>query len=128
MPLTAVLPVWTVKIIIVLRLSVAVKTMLFNTCTARRAVPGTLQALAVWCHPNGFGTACWESRLAGFLHWKVAGFVMAGGLPHHLTSDCHPTVVQGALGSCHKLVPGWGTVVSRTRAAATTCRLSYSLM
>lgn len=102
------LPVWTVKIIIVLHLSVAVKTMLFNTCTACRAVPGTLQALAMWCHPNGFGIACWESRLAGFLHWKVAGFVMAGGLPHHLTSGCHPTVVQGALGYLPQAGPRLG--------------------
>ena len=92
------LPVWTVKIIIVLPLSVAVKTVLFNTRIACRTVPGTLQALAMWCHPSGFGIACWENRLAGFLHWKVTGFVVAGGLSHHLPSDCHPTVVQGALG------------------------------
>lgn len=109
-------PVWTVKIIIVPPLLAAMKTMLFNTRTACKTVPGTLQPLAEWCHPNGCGFVLAAGLLGKGLLEKQVGWLPELEGPwcshsgSHLHSGCHPAVVLG-----------WGTVTSRTRAVATTC-------
>lgn len=56
-----------------------------------------------------FQMACWENRSAGFLHWKMAGCVMVGGLP--LVS----MVAVTQLWSTEHLVHAVGWARSRTQ-------------
>lgn len=100
----AVFPVWTVTIIAP-PLSVVMKAPLFSTHPENSAWrDGTLPAVLCLLSACS-GTACWESRSAGFLHWRVMGCGHGRRTPPSLPWWLSPS--RGPLStSLHRLVAG----------------------